>query len=125
MTVATTARARFLQSTESSEGSSNATLRARWGDAAGDTAQSSVLTNQADAATEVARQLAVMAPVFAVDTVPLEGVFFDLEGETVRVDYRTAGVIAFAGAATVDILVTRSTIDLRAGTTTIEGLVAL
>jgi hypothetical protein len=125
MTVATTARARFLQSAESSEVAINATLRTRWGDAAGDTAHSSVLINQSDAAAEATRQLAVMAPVFADDLVRLEGVFFDLEGETVRVDYRTSGVIAFGGAATVDILVTRSTIDLRAGTTTIEGLVAL
>jgi hypothetical protein len=125
MGVATTARARFLQSPESSEVAINATLRTRWGDAAGDTAQSSVLVNQADATAEAARQLALMAPAFALDSVRLEGVFFDLEGETVRIDYRTAGVIAFAGAATVDLLVTKSTVDLRAGVTTIEGLVAL
>lgn len=125
MTVATTARARFLQSTESSEVAANATLRTRWGDAAGDTAQSSALINQADATAEAARQLALMAPVLALDSVRLEGVFFDLEGETVRIDYRTAGVVAFAGAQLIDMLVTKSTIDLRAGTTTVEGLVAL
>lgn len=125
MTVATTARARFLQAAESSEVATSATLRARWGDAAGDTAQSSVLINQADATAEAARQLALMAPVLALDSVRLEGVFFDLEGETVRIDYRTAGVIAFGGSASVDMMVTKSTVDLRAGTTTVEGLVAL
>lgn len=128
MTVATTARAEFLKSAERSEPASSATLIARWGDAAGDTAQSSALVEKADATAEVARQLALLGSVMAVDQVALEGVYFDLEGQVVRVDYTmpgSTGATYFGGAATVDILVTRARPGLAEGTTIIEGIVRL
>ncbi len=126
MTVSTTARAEFLKSAESSEIAVSATLQARWGDAAGDTAQSSALIEKAAATAEAARQLALMGSVCAVDLVTIEGVHFDLEGRTVRVDYTLPGGGSYFGGATlVDILVTKTRISLAEGTTTIEGLVRL
>lgn len=126
MTVSTTARAEFLKATESSEIAVSATLQARWGDAAGDTAQSSALIIKADATAEAARQLALMASVVAVDQVTIEGIYFDLEGQTVRVDYTLPGGGSYSGGATsVDILVTKARISLTDGTTTIEGLIRL
>lgn len=126
MGAATTARAEFLKAAERSEVAISATLRTRWGAAAGDTEQSSLLVNQADATAEAARQLALMGPVLAVDSVDIEGVWFDLEGATVRVDYALPGGNAFGGAAAVDILVTDVVgIHLAEGYTTIKGLIAL
>lgn len=126
MTVATTARAEFLKSAESSEIAVSATLQARWGDAAGDTAQSTALINKADTIAEAARQLALMGSVMTVDQVPIEGVYYDLEGLTLRVDYTLpGGGTYFGGATTVDILVTKARISPADGTTTIEGLIRL
>ena len=126
MTVATTARAAFLKSAESSEIASSATLLARWGAGAGDTAQSSALVNKADATAEAARQLALLASVMATDQIELAGVFFDLEGETVRVSYAMPGGGTFFGsAATVDVLVTKCRPSPGDGTTIIEGLIQL
>lgn len=126
MTVATTTRAEFLKAEERSEVAVSATLRARWGDAAGDTSQSSCLVDKAAATTEAARQLALLANTLAYDSVRLEGIWFDLEGETVRVAYTMpGGDTYFGGAASVDILVVKAIIDLAAGTTTIEGFIAL
>ena len=130
MTAATQTRAEFLKSAERSETASNATLTARWGEAAGDTAQSSLLINQADAATEVARQLPLLGSVTAEDSVLLEGLFFDLEGQTVRIDY-TAPANSnvsgnwFDGAASVDILVTKARPDPGTGTTLVQGFIQL
>lgn len=127
MTVATTTRAEFLKALERSEPAASATLRARWGDAAGDTAQSSCLVDQAAATTEVARQLAFLGVTFAGDSVVLEGVYFDLEGETVRVSYvMPFGGSHFGGNASVDIMVVKARINLGEGTTIItEGFIAL
>lgn len=126
MTTASQTRAEFLKSAERSEGSANATLANRWGDAAGDTAQSSLLINQSDATTEVARQLAQLGAILAEDSVLLEGVFFDLEGQTIRIDYTApGGGNWFEGAASVDLLVTKSRPDSGAGTTLVQGFVQL
>lgn len=126
MAVSTLARAEFLKAAERSETATSSSLKARWGDAAGDTAQSSCLVDQSAAATEASRQLAFLGATFAYDRVVLEGVYFDLEGETVRVAYSMpGGGNYFGGAATVDILVTRASINLADGTTIIEGFVAL
>lgn len=126
MTIATQTRAEFLKSAESSAFAASATLLARWGDAAGDTAQSSTLDAGAAASAEAARQLALMASALANDTVRLEGVFFDLEGETVRLSYvMPGGTNWFGGAASVDMIVTKASINLADGTTTIEGFIAL
>lgn len=125
MSVTTQARAEFLKNAERSEVALSATLRTRWGAAAGDTAQSSLMVVQADAAAEASRQLALMAPALAVDIVDIEGVWFDLPGATVRIDYAFPGGNAFGGAASVNMLVARATINLADGLTTIEGLIAL
>jgi hypothetical protein len=126
MTTASQTRAEFLKSAERSEVAASATLAARWGEAAGDTSQSSLLANQADAAAEVARQLALLGAVLAEDSVLLEGVFFNLEGQTVRIDYTAAGDGNwFGGAASVDLLVTKAKPDPGAGTTLVQGFIQL
>ena len=125
MSTATTDRAEFLKTAERSEVAVSATLRTRWGDAAGDTAQSSLLVNKADATAEAARQLALMAPAFALDSIDIEGLHFELEGATVRIDYAFPDGNAFGGPATVDMLVVRATVKLADEFTTIEGLIAL
>ena len=130
MTAATQSRAEFLKSAERSELASSATLTARWGDAAGDTTQSSLLINQSDTATELARQMTLLSSVIGEDSVLLEGVFFDLEGQTVRIDYTApaspnAAGNWFEGSATVDLLVTKARPDPGAGTTLVQGFVQL
>jgi hypothetical protein len=127
MATATLTRAEFLKAAERSTFAQSTTLLARWALAAGDTSQSSTLDAEAAATSEATRQLALMAPALAEDTVRLEGVWFDLEGETVALDYRIPdGTGAwFGGATSVAMLVTKASIDLAAGTTTIEGFVAL
>ncbi len=130
MATATQTRAEFLKSAERSEVAANATLAGRWGDAAGDTSQSSLLINQSDAATEITRQMTLLGGVFAEDSVLLEGLFFDLEGLTVRIDYtapanRDVAGNWFDGAASVDLLVTKARTDPGAGTTLVQGFVIL
>jgi hypothetical protein len=130
MTTATQTRAEFLKSAERSEVSANATLAFRWGDAAGDTTQSSLLINQSDTATELARQMTLLSSVFAEDSVLLEGLFFDLEGQTVRIDYtapanRDVAGNWFDGAASVDLLVTKARPDPGSGTTLVQGFIQL
>ncbi|WP_439532023.1 hypothetical protein [Polymorphobacter sp.] len=127
MTAATLTRAEFLKSAERSVIAVNAGVRTAWGEIAGDTSQSSVLALEADAVTEAARQLALMDNALAEDRVTLEGVYRDLEGETVRVSYlRPDGGRHFEAAADdVDIIVVRATVDEAEGTTTIQGFVIL
>jgi hypothetical protein len=128
MTAATQTRAQFLKSAERSVSAENATLTARWGEAAGDTAQSSLLIEAAAATAELARQMTLLEGVIAEDGVMIEGVFLDLEGQTVRVDYTApgdAGGAWFGGATSVDILVTRAQVDIGAGTTVIQGFIQL
>lgn len=126
MTVAAQTRAEFLKAAERSVSAVDAVLAARWGDAAGDTTASSQMVNEADATAELARQMALLGNVLAEDSVLLEGVFFDLEGKTVRLDYTMpAGGAYFGGAASVDLLVTKARPDPGAGTTLVEGLIRL
>ena len=126
MAEASVDRAEYLRSPEKAASARSATLIARWGEGAADTAQSTPLMEDAAAATEAARQLALLGSVMAVDQVLLEGLWFDLEGEVVTVDYsHPGGGTFFGGAASVAILVIRSRIDLGAGQTLIEGLIQL
>ena len=128
MTTATQSRAEFLKAEErSAVAGPDATLQARWGAAGGDTSQTSVLAGQRDAAAEASRQIALLAPALALDTVTIEGVVFDLEGQTVRVSYAlpAGGTYFGMSSADIDMLVVRATVDLAEGTTTIEGFVAL
>lgn len=126
MSTATQTRAEFLKAAERSTTAADATLLARWGEAGGDTAQSSVLVAEADATAELTRQMALLAGVLAEDSVLLEGLFFDLEGQTVRIDYLApGGGTWFDGAASVDLLVTKARVDPGAGTTLVQGLVTL
>jgi hypothetical protein len=126
MAAATTDRAEYLKSPEKQAVATDAVLLARWGTAAGDTAQSSPLAEQAAADAEAARQLALMGQVMAEDEITIEGVLLDLEGQTLAIDYRDPdGQPHFGGAATVTMLVVASRVDLAAGTTTIRGLIRL
>jgi hypothetical protein len=126
MTAATTDRAEYLKSPEKQAVATDAVLLARWGAAAADSAQSSPLAEEAPAAAEAARQLALLGRVMAEDELTIEGVLFDLEGETITVDYRhPGGGTYFGGAASVAFLVTFAAPDLAAGTTAIRGLIQL
>lgn len=118
---ASTARAEFLKAAERLAVAQNATIAARWGEDAQDTSQSSVLAEEADAATEAARQLAQLAQVRAVDLVVVEGLWPDLEGKTVRIAYNGQ----FGIATTADLLVTKAKLNRNVGTTEIEGEVIL
>ena len=126
MATATQTRAEFLKAAERSIGSADATLTARWGDAAGDTSQSSLLCDAAAATTELTRQMALLGSVFAEDSVLLEGLYFDLEGQTVRIGYTALdGGNWFGGGASIDLLVTKARPDPGAGTTLVQGFVIL
>lgn len=126
MTAATQTRAEFLKAAERSVTAADATLAARWGEAAGDTAQSSVLVFEADATAELTRQMAIFDDVLAEDSVLLEGLFFDLEGQTIRIDYTApGGGNWFDGDAVADLLVTKSRPDPGAGTTLVHGFIRL
>ncbi len=126
MAEASVDRAEYLRSAERSVTATDATLRGRWGAAAGDTAQSTPLATEAAATAEAARQLALLGSVMAEDQVLIEGIWWDLEGQVVAIDYRApGGGTFFGGAATVAMLVTRARVDLNAGTTLLQGLIQL
>ena len=126
MATATQTRAEFLKAAERSETASDATLTARWGDAGGDSTQSSTLVNQSDAAAELTRQMALLAGVLAEDSVLIEGVYFDLEGQTIRLDYTAPdGGTWFGGSASIDLLVTKARPDPGVGTTLVQGFIQL
>jgi hypothetical protein len=72
----------------------------------------------------------LLGNVLAEDSVLLEGLFFDLEGQTVRIDYtapanRDVAGNWFDGAATVDLLVTKARPDPGTGTTLVQGFIQL
>ncbi len=125
MTAATITRAEFLKAEERSVAASAAGVQAAWGTLARDTAQSSALALEAAASAEASRQLGLLDEVLAEDSVVIEGVHFDLEGETVRLSYlRPDGGRYFGAAADeVDLLVVSARVDLRAGTTQLRGFV--
>lgn len=127
MPIASQTRAEFLKAEERQATAENAALRARWGDAAADTSQSSVLDQSAAAEAEAGRQLVLMGQPMATDAVTIEGVWLDLEGRTVAIDYALpvgAGTY-FGGAAVTQLLVTRARVDFAQGVTLLEGLVRL
>ncbi len=126
MAEATVDRAEFLRAQERTVTATSAPLLARWGTAAGDTAQSTPLIAEASASAEAARQLALLGSVLAEDQVLIEGVHWDLEGLVAAIDYVHPGGGTFLGAAaTVSMLVTRVRVDLNAGTTLLQGLIQL
>lgn len=126
MAEASVDRAAYLRAPEKTVAAASATLTARWGAAAGDTAQSTPLATEAAATAEAPRQLALMGSVMAEDQVLIEGIWFDLEGEVVTLDYtHPAGGNFLGGAASVALLVTRGRVDLNAGTTLLQGLIQL
>lgn len=116
---APSARAEWLKQRELSVFSSDATITTRWGEDAGDTSQSSLLVAESAASAEAGRQLALMASPRALDAVTLSEVNFDLEGETIDIDY--AGELGMAGMARLLVLVAKP--DLNANTTEVVGLV--
>lgn len=125
MATATTTRAEFLKAAERAAIAADATLQARWGTAAGDTAQSTVLVAEADATAEASRQLALLSSALAEDRVTVEGLLWDAEGTTVAIDYRGPDGAYFGGADVVTMLVTRARVSLADGATTLTGFVQL
>lgn len=121
MTAATLSRGEYLKAAERQVSAIAAGVRATWGEDAADTTQSTALTDAGDAAAEAARQLGFLGLVRARDVVVVEGLWFDLEGETVAVPYD--GHLGVAG--TLLMLVVRSKVDPNSGTTEIEGEVLL
>lgn len=126
MAEATVDRAEFLRSPERTVTATSPTLQARWGTTAGDTAQSTPLVAEAAATAEAARQLALLGSVLGEDQVLVEGLWLNLEGRVVQIDYNHPSGGAFlGGATTVLMLVTRARADLNAGTTLLQGLIQL
>ena len=121
MTAATLSRAQYLLAPERQVSALAEGVRTTWGQDAGDTTQSTVLVDLGDATAEAARQLGLLGVVRARDMVVAEGVFFDLEGQTVAIPYD--GHLGVAG--TLLMLVIRAKPDLQTGTTEIEGEVLL
>lgn len=121
MAIAPSARAEWLKQRELSTVVTDAPLTARWGEDAADTSQSSVIVLEAAATTEAGRQQAFLGAARGRDIVVVEGVFVDLEGETVDIDY--AGQLGVAGVARM--LVLRSRANPNTNTTEIEGEVVL
>jgi hypothetical protein len=119
-------RAAYLRAPEQTASATSPTVIARWGAAAGDTAQSTSLVTEAAASTEVARQLALFGSVMAEDQLLIEGIWPDLEGEVVIIDYTHPGGGAYlGGASSVAKLVVKARVDLNAGTTLLQGLIQL
>lgn len=126
MAEASVDRAAYLRSPEKTASASAPAIIARWGTAAGDTAQSTPLVEDTATATEAARQLALLGSVMAEDQVLIEGLYFDLEGQVVTINYsHPGGGTYFAGASSAAMLVTKARIDLNAGTTLLQGLIQL
>lgn len=118
---ASATRAEWLKQKELSVPATDATMDARWGEDALDSTQSSLIVLQGAATTEANRQLAFLARPRGRDVVTVDGIWFDLEGETVDIDY--AGCLGLNGIARL--LVVRTRVDLNAGVTEIEGEVLI
>lgn len=126
MSEASVDRAEYLRAPEKTVGAASTTLLARWGQAAGDTAQSTPLASEAAATAEAARQLALLGTVTAEDQVLIEGLHRNLEGETVAIDYRHPAGGTYLGAAeTVSMLVVKARVDPNVGTTLLQGIVGV
>jgi hypothetical protein len=119
-------REQFLRSAERTVSATNPAVQARWGAAAGDTAASTPLISESAAAAAAALQVAILGNVMVEDQLLIEGIWRDLEGRVVEIDYsHPAGGTWFGGAATVAMLVTRARVDLNAGNTLVQGLIRL
>lgn len=118
---ATTARAQFLLSQDRYAIASSTTIRARWGEDAGDIRHVTALALKAAADAEAVRQLALFGYVLCKDVVTIKGRHRGLVGRTVRVPYN--GKLDLAG--NVDLLVTADDINESAGSTKLTGWVRL
>jgi hypothetical protein len=96
-------------------------IEARWGEDASDLAQSSLLVELSAADAEAARRLGLQGSVRAIDGAAFEGVYFDLTGKWITVDY--AGEFGISGALQVRVL--RSRVDMAAGLTELEWEMAI
>ena len=121
MTAATLSRAEYLKVGERQVSALAEGVRTTWGQDAGDTVQSTTLVAEADATAEATRQLGFLGVVRARDLVVAEGMWFDLEGQTVAIPYD--GHLGVAGTRLM--LVLRAKPDPQTGTTEIEGEVLL
>lgn len=122
MTVATLDIAERLKTEELQAVATDAVLKARWGEDAGDTSQSCCLTRAVDADAEAARQIVdLLGKPRAIDTVLVVGLHSELEGETVGVPYD--GKLGLAGTRLM--LVSRAAPDRATNTTLLQGHVLL
>ena len=121
MLAAPVSRAQYLEQAQLQTIAVDAHTQAAFGADAADLKIASPLTVDTDAATEAARQLAYLARPRASDTAVIEGVWTDLEGETVAIAYD--GHLGVSGL--VSMLVIRSHPDLATGTTELQGEVLL
>ncbi|MBU6167183.1 MAG: hypothetical protein KGQ52_13800 [Alphaproteobacteria bacterium] len=119
-------REQFLRSPQRTVSATNPAVQARWGAAAGDTAAATPLISESAAAAAAALQVEILGSVMVEDQLLIEGIWRDVEGRVVEIDYsHPAGGTWFGGAATVAMLVTRARVDLNAGTTLFQGLIRL
>jgi hypothetical protein len=125
MSAAPISRAELLKAEERQVAAIDAAIQSAWGRLARETAQSSLLAAEAAATAEAARQLALLGQTLAEDSVEIEGCHFNLEGETVRIDYRRPGGGRYLAAASdwMDLLVLRARVDTSTGTTLLQGFV--
>lgn len=110
----------FLKDIERFETAEDPAVATIWGDGTKEISQSSYIRNATDAATEATRQQALTGQVLARDTVRLHGTWLDLEGEVVGITKDRLGYDEGRR-----FLVLGSEIDFDAGTTVLEGIVAL
>ncbi len=121
MPAASFSRAEWLRQAELSTLATSAVMESRWGEDAGDLAQSSLLVELAAADAEAARRMALHSAVRAIDWVEIEGVWPDLVGNWIEIDY--AGELGMVGMVSVRVLNAR--VDQGAGVTEIEVEVAI
>ena len=122
MITSTLTRADYLKSDDIKVISTDTTMSTRWGTTdAADLAIASPLTVAADAQGVSDGMLAFLKLARADDAVIVEGVWPDLEGETIAVAYD--GRMGVSGLVTM--LVTRAKPNLDTGTTELQGEVLL
>lgn len=121
MPAATFSRAEWLKQPELSTLTTSSVIDTRWSEDAVSGEQSSLLVVLADADTEAARRLVLHNSVRAIDSLIIEGVYFDLAGARITVDY--AGELGISSTRAMRVL--RARVDLAAGVTEVEGEVVI
>lgn len=121
MPAASFSRAEWLKQPELSTLATSSVIDGRWGEDAISGEQSSLLVVLSDADSEAARRLALHGSVRAIDNLIIEGVYFDLTGSWITVNY--AGELGISGSIAMRVL--RSRVDLAGAVTEVEGEVVI